>query len=63
VDPVPLIDPLLAEILVCPADQGDLREDEKRSRLVCVSCHRAYPVRDGIPVMLIEEAEIVADGD
>ena len=55
---MPLIDPLLAEILVCPADQGDLDQDEVNLRLVCQSCGRRYPVRDGIPVMLIEEAEL-----
>ncbi|HJU51231.1 MAG TPA: Trm112 family protein [Acidimicrobiia bacterium] len=53
-----LIDPLLAEILVCPVDQGDLDEDEAASRLVCQVCGRRYPVTDGIPVMLVEEAEL-----
>jgi uncharacterized protein YbaR (Trm112 family) len=53
-----LIDPLLAEILVCPVDQGDLTEDVPNSRLVCGICGRRYPVEDGIPVMLVEEAEL-----
>ena len=52
-----LIDPALAEILVCPVDHADLEQDEATSRLVCTECGRRYPVRDGIPVMLIEEAE------
>lgn len=52
-----LIDPKLMEILVCPADKAGLREDEEASRLVCTMCGRRYPVKDGIPVMLIEEAE------
>ena len=52
-----LIDPELAEILVCPACRGDLSEDEPAQRLICADCGRRYPVRDGIPVMLIEEAE------
>ncbi len=52
-----LIDPGLAEILVCPVDHSDLDQDEAASRLVCTECGRRYPVRDGIPVMLIEEAE------
>lgn len=52
-----LIDPQLAAILVCPADHGDLEEDVEASRLVCVECGRRYPVRDGIPVMLLDEAE------
>lgn len=58
---MPLIDPVLASILVCPVDHGDLSEDEARSRLVCAVCGRAYPVTDGIPIMLIEEAELPGD--
>jgi hypothetical protein len=52
-----LIDPQLAAILVCPVDKSDLVEDEATSHLVCTECGRRYPVRDGIPVMLVEEAE------
>lgn len=52
-----LIDPLLAEILVCPVDKAELIQDVEASRLECTSCGRRYPVRDGIPVMLVEEAE------
>ena len=57
-----LIHPELAEILVCPADHGDLTQDEETSRLICAVCDRRYPVREGIPVMLIEEAEGGPDG-
>ncbi|MGQ0847923.1 MAG: Trm112 family protein [Actinomycetota bacterium] len=53
-----LIDPILAEILVCPVDHGDLDQDQEASRLVCRDCGRRYPVEDGIPVMLVEEAEL-----
>lgn len=51
------IDPKLLEILACPACHGkvELRDE---NRLVCVECRRAYPIRDGIPVMLIDEATI-----
>jgi uncharacterized protein YbaR (Trm112 family) len=49
------VDKQLLEILVCPADHGTL--SEVGDRLVCDRCRRRYPVRDGIPVMLIEEAE------
>ena len=56
-----LIDPALAEILVCPVDHADLDQEEAASRLVCTECGRRYPVRDGIPVMLIEEAENAPD--
>lgn len=52
-----LIHPELAAILVCPVDKAKLTEDVEGSRLVCTSCHRKYPVRDGIPIMLVDEAE------
>lgn len=52
-----LIDPTLAQILVCPVDKAELVEDSEASRLECTQCGRRYPVRDGIPVMLVEEAE------
>jgi uncharacterized protein YbaR (Trm112 family) len=52
-----LIDPQLAAILVCPVDKADLTEDVTESRLVCTECGRRYPVRDGIPVMLVDQAE------
>jgi uncharacterized protein YbaR (Trm112 family) len=57
-----LIDPQLAAILVCPVDKADLIEDEPAARLVCIECGRRYPVRDGIPVMLVDEAEGGPDG-
>jgi len=59
---VSLIDPDLAEILVCPVDKAGLKEDVEASRLECVKCGRRYPVRDGIPVMLVDEAEGGPDG-
>ncbi len=52
-----LIDPTLAEVLVCPVDKADLVEDLDAQRLVCTECGRRYPVRDGIPIMLVDEAE------
>lgn len=52
-----LIDPSLAKILVCPVDKSDLVEDDEAQRLVCSECGRRYPVREGIPVMLVAEAE------
>lgn len=48
----------LLEILACPVDHAAVREDG--DRLVCGACGRRYPVRDGIPVMLVEEAEAPA---
>ena len=50
-----MIDPKLLELLVCPACKQPVREEGER--LVCVQCGRRYPIREGIPVMLIEEAE------
>lgn len=52
-----LIDPSLAEVLVCPVDKGELTQDEATQRLVCTVCGRRYPVRVGIPIMLVDEAE------
>lgn len=52
-----LIDHRLAELLVCPVDKADLTEDDAAQRLVCTVCGRSYPVREGIPIMLVDEAE------
>jgi uncharacterized protein YbaR (Trm112 family) len=46
----------LLEIMQCPRDAGPLGEDLAASQLVCETCGYRYPVRDGIPVMLAEEA-------
>jgi uncharacterized protein len=53
-----LIPEKLAEILVCPADRGGLIQIEADSKLECRNCGRRYPVLDGIPVMLLERAEM-----
>ncbi len=50
-----MIDPQLLEILACPLCKTAVKLEGER--LVCVQCGRRYPIRDGIPVMLIEEAE------
>ena len=50
------IDPRLLEILVCPACHGPLRYDRERQELVSERAGLAYPVRDGIPIMLVDEA-------
>ncbi len=52
-----LVPPDLLAIMQCPACAGELSERPEPPALVCSSCHRAYPVRDGIPVMLIDEAD------
>jgi uncharacterized protein len=51
------LDPLLLEILACPCEaHAPLNVDEARVLLVCTECGRGFPVRDGIPVMLLDEA-------
>jgi uncharacterized protein len=50
-----MIDAALLAILACPACQGDVKLEN--DRIVCVECGRKYPVKDGIPVMLVDEAE------
>jgi hypothetical protein len=56
-----LIDPTLAEILVCPVDKADLIQDVDAQRLQCTQCGRRYPVRNGIPIMLVDQAECGPD--
>lgn len=50
------IDPKLLEILVCPITKGPLRYDAKTQELISDQGQRAYPIKDGIPIMLVEEA-------
>lgn len=53
------LDPVLLEVLACPEDKGPLVYLEAEQRLYNPRLRKSYPVREGIPVMLIEEAEIV----
>lgn len=50
------LDSGLLEIIVCPACRGGLAVDEAADELVCTACGLRYPVRDDIPVLLIDEA-------
>lgn len=52
----PGLDPKLLDLLVCPLTKAPLRYDRERNELVSERAGLAYPVRDGIPIMLIEEA-------
>jgi uncharacterized protein YbaR (Trm112 family) len=52
---VALIDKELLEVLACPVCKTPVREEE--NTLVCTECARRYPVRDGIPIMLVDEAQ------
>ena len=50
-----MIDKELLNILACPACQGDV--EFKDGKIVCRSCGKKYPVKDGIPIMLVDQAE------
>jgi uncharacterized protein len=57
----PRVDPRLLEILVCPVTKTTLHYDAERQELVSRAAGLAYPIRDGIPVMLPEEARPLTD--
>ena len=50
------VDPKLLEILVCPLTKGPLRYDQNANELVSDQAGLAFPIRDGIPIMLVDEA-------
>jgi len=52
----PGIDPRLLEILVCPLTKGPLRYDAEAQELISDKARLAFPIRDGIPIMLVDEA-------
>jgi hypothetical protein len=55
------VDQKLLEILVCPLTKGPLRYDAERQELISERAGLAYPIRDGIPIMLIDEARSLDD--
>jgi uncharacterized protein YbaR (Trm112 family) len=55
------VDRKLLEILVCPLTKGPLRYDAERQELISDKAGLAYPIRDGIPIMLIDEARRLDD--
>jgi uncharacterized protein YbaR (Trm112 family) len=55
------LDKKLLDILVCPLCKGRLEYDKKNSELICKVDRLAYPIRDGIPVMLEEEARTIPE--
>ena len=57
------IDPKLLEILVCPLTKGQLIYDRERQELISKKAGLAYPIRDGIPVMLAEEARNLSESE
>jgi uncharacterized protein YbaR (Trm112 family) len=51
------LDKELLQIIVCPKCKGDLVYEDEKERLVCKNCEVYYPIRDDIPILLIEEAK------
>jgi uncharacterized protein YbaR (Trm112 family) len=58
-----MIDPAVLAVLVCPITRTKLILDEAAQELISEAAGVAYPIRHGVPVMLIEEARILRDGD
>ncbi len=50
------IDPLLLKLLICPLTKGPLRYDADAQELVSTEAHIAFPIRDGVPILLLDEA-------
>jgi hypothetical protein len=61
--PYAALDPRLLEVLVCPLTRTPLIYDRARGELISKAARLAYPVRDGVPVMLPEEARALAEGE
>jgi uncharacterized protein YbaR (Trm112 family) len=57
------VDPRLLEILVCPVTRAPLAYDKAKGELISRSARLAYPIRDGVPVMLPEEARELGEGE
>lgn len=57
------MDPKLLELLVCPVTKGPLRFDKERQELISLSARLAYPVRDGMPILLENEARPLEDSE
>lgn len=55
------VDPKLLEMLICPLTKGPLRYDRERQELISEQARLAYPIRDGIPIMLVDEARSLDD--
>jgi uncharacterized protein YbaR (Trm112 family) len=50
------VDPKLLEVLVCPVTKGPLEYDRANNELISRRAHLAFPIRDGMPIMLVDEA-------
>jgi uncharacterized protein YbaR (Trm112 family) len=62
-DHAPDVDPRLLEILVCPVTKTTLRYDRAAQELISLEAGLAYPIRDGIPIMLVDEARTLDDAE
>ena len=61
--PAGSVDPKLLEILVCPVTKGPLEYDATKQELISRSAKLAYPIRDGIPIMLADEARELGENE
>lgn len=52
----PVIDPKLLSVLVCPKTRGPLRYDKEANRLISKKAKLSYPIREGVPILLVDEA-------
>lgn len=59
----PSVDPKLLDILVCPLTKSTLRYDRERQELISEQAGLAYPIRDGIPIMLVDEARTLGEDE
>ena len=57
----PSVDPRLLEVLVCPVTRGRLTYDREAQELISAGAEKAYPIRDGVPILLPEEARDLTD--
>ncbi|MGF1561760.1 MAG: Trm112 family protein [Geminicoccaceae bacterium] len=57
------VDPKLLDLLICPVSKGPLSYDRERNELVSEQAGLAYPIRDGIPIMLPDEARVIDEAD
>ena len=57
------IDPRLLEVLVCPLTRSALHYDRARQELISQQARKAFPVRSGVPIMLVEEARDLSDNE
>jgi uncharacterized protein len=57
------VDPRLLEILICPVSRGPLTYDREKGELISARARLAYPIRDGVPIMLPEDARDLGEGE